>query len=402
MSKRSAVIVGGGIVGLATAHQLADRGWDVQVLEKEPRVGMHQSGRNSGVIHSGVYYTPGSVKAETCAAGRQLLEEYCDSRGILWRRCGKVIVAVDEEERGRLGEIERRGRANGVACERIDRRKLHGIEPHIAGVEALWVPEAGVVDYGQVCNALADDIEAGGGSVRTNTEVRGIRTRRDGVLVETEAGDMLAADAAVNCGGLWSDRLAEASDGAAPPVHILPFRGEYHQLGSRAACHVKGLVYPVPDPRFPFLGVHLTRHIDHRVTAGPNAVLALARDGYTWQSIRLGDLFASLRSKGLRKLARRYPVTGLAEMWRSLNRRAFLAAAQRLMPSLQLSDLRPHRAGVRAQAIDPDGSLADDFRLLRRPRVVHVLNAPSPAATACLAIGDRVAEALTEACSGSS
>ncbi len=393
MRRREAVIVGAGIVGLATAHQLSLRGWRATVLEKEPAIGRHQSGRNSGVIHSGVYYRPGSVKARTCAEGRELLEAYCEQHAVPWRRCGKVIVATEHAERAQLATLAARGEANGVTCEVIDRRQLRRLEPHVAGVAALWVPHAGVVDYGRVCEALAKDVVAAGGEVRINTEVSRLRVGRGEVVAETRRGD-ISGDGAVNCAGLWADRMAAASDAIPPPVHILPFRGEYHALAQPAASRVRGLVYPVPDPRFPFLGVHLTRHVDGRVTAGPNAVVALARDGYDWRTVRAADLAAALRSPGLRQLVRRYPLTGLQEVWRSLNPRAFLKAARRLMPSLELEDLRPHPAGVRAQAIAPDGSLLDDFRVIARPRVVHVLNAPSPAATACLAIGGRVADEL--------
>lgn len=321
------------------------------------------------------------------------MERYCDDRGVVRRQSGKVIVATSAREMEALVAMEQRGRDNDVVCERIGPARLASIEPAIRGLGALWVPEAGVVDYREVCRRLAEDLIAAGGEVWTGVDVRRVREEKGSVLVEAKNRDTRRFDAAVCAAGLWSDRLAERSSDATAVtegVHILPFRGEYHALAPKAAAQIRGLVYPVPDPRFPFLGVHLTRHIDDIVTAGPNAVPALARDGYGWGKVRLRDVFGSATSPGMRRLLGRYPKAALGELRRSLDPRAFLRSAQQLMPTLTLDDLEPHRSGVRAQAVAADGTLLDDFQTRRCGRILHVLNAPSPAATASLAIAERL------------
>jgi (S)-2-hydroxyglutarate dehydrogenase len=392
------VVVGAGLVGLATAHAVLARrpGLDVVVLDKEPDVAVHQSGRNSGVVHSGVYYAPGSQKALLCRRGRALLLDFAEAHGIPLERCGKVVVAVDDAERPALAEIARRGEANGVDASLIGPEALAELEPHVRGVQALHVRDAGIVDFPAVARRLAALVREAGGRVVHGAAVRGGEERAREVRVRTTAGDVRAGALAA-CAGLHSDRVA-AAFGVEPPVRIVPFRGEYHRLRPEAAHLCRTLVYPVPDPRFPFLGVHLTRHIGGDVLAGPNAVLALRREGYHWRDVHLGDLADAARSSGLRRLARQHWRTGAGEVRRSLDRRAFARALQRMTPEVTAADLLPHRAGVRAQALHPDGRLADDFVVVDTPRTLHVLNAPSPAATASLAIGrslgDRLADRL--------
>jgi L-2-hydroxyglutarate oxidase len=385
------LVVGGGIVGLATAWQLLERapGTRVTVLDKEPEVGRHQSGRNSGVMHSGVYYAPGSAKAVNCRRGLGLMQRFCDAAGVPWTIRGKVIVAIDDAQRASLDTLAERGRANGVACQLLGPAGLADLEPEVAGVAALHVPEAAVVDYGQVCQALARGLAERGATLLLGARVAAIAAGAEQVTVETPAG-AFAGRVLVNCAGLHCDRVA-AMAGAPLPVRIIPFRGEYYRLGPAAAARVRGLVYPVPDPSFPFLGVHFTRHVDDVVSCGPNAVLALAREGYSWGRLSPRDLWQTLSHAGFRRLARRHLRMGLGETWRSLSKRAFVHAAERLLPGLTTADLTAHPAGVRAQAIGPDGALLDDFCFVDQARAVHVLNAPSPAATASLAIGEVVA-----------
>jgi L-2-hydroxyglutarate oxidase len=383
------VVVGAGIVGLATARALQANGHDVTVLDKEVQVGQHQSGHNSGVLHAGLYYRPGSVKAELCREGRERLEAYCDERGIPHRRCGKVVVATRVTELDGLLELRDRGRRNGLEVDLLDRRGMAEHEPHVDGVAGLFVPATGVVDFGAVCRALAADVVAAGGRVELGRAVVGMRAADDGVEVDTSEG-RLRAGRLVNCAGLHADRLARAA-GADPAVSILPFRGEYFTLAPRAAALVRHLVYPVPDPRFPFLGIHLSRGIDDRVHVGPNAVLALAREGYSWRRWDVNDIAALARDPRSWRLARRYWRTGVAELTRSASRRLMARAAQRLVPGIDAGDLVPAGAGVRAQAVDVDGSLVDDFAIVETPRAVHVLNAPSPGATASLALGRWIA-----------
>ena len=385
------MIVGGGLVGLATARAaLAARpGLAVTVVEKEASVGRHQSGRNSGVLHAGVYYRPGSRKAALCRQGRAEMEAFCDAEGLPWTRSGKTIVAVAEDERPRLDALAQRARANGVAAHRLDAGGLRQREPHVSGVAGLWVPSTGVTDYGAVARRLAERLAEAGAEVRTGVAVVGGRETSRGVVVETDAG-AIEANALVTCAGLWADRVARLF-GADPSVRLVPFRGEYAALAPRSAALVRGLIYPVPDPAFPFLGVHLTRRVDGTVDVGPSAALAFARDGYRLRDVRWRDLAESLGSRGFRQLAARHLGTGLGELGRSLSLRAFGRAAQRLVPGLRLDDLTRAPSGVRAQALRADGALADDFVIETTRRAVHVVNAPSPAATASLAIGREIA-----------
>jgi len=391
MTRRRIVIVGGGIVGLATAWRLSDRDdLDLVLLEKEKAVAEHQTGRNSGVLHSGIYYKPGSLKAKNCRAGKAEMEAFCESEGIAYERCGKVIVAVDESELPALHRIHERGLANGVDCERIGVERLGEIEPHVSGIAAIHVPESGIVDYRGVCDRLAEILIERGHEVRLGTEVgrvRGVAGRR---VVETNRGDV-DADLVVNCGGLHSDRIARASGEASGP-RIVPFRGEYYVLRSEATHLCRHLIYPVPDPNFPFLGVHFTRMIEGGVECGPNAVLAFAREGYTFGTLDLRDLMETLSYGGFQRLALRHWRSGLGEMWRSLSKAAFVRSLQRLVPEIRAEHIEPAPAGVRAQAVNRDGSMVDDFQITESGGVVHVLNAPSPAATASLNIGRHVAE----------
>lgn len=384
------VVVGAGIVGLATAMALSSARRSVVVLEAEGSVAAHQTGHNSGVIHSGLYYAPGSLKAATCTAGRDLLYGFCERYGVPFERCGKVVVATAEEELSRLDDLERRGRANGLeGMRRLRPEEIREIEPAVRGVDGLWVPQTGIVDYRAVSHALAERVVEAGGLVRTGCRVTGI-VRRGGEQVVESTGGEVSCKLLVGCAGLWSDRLARLG-GLDPGVRIVPFRGEYHELAEERRGLVRNLVYPVPDPRFPFLGVHFTRRVDGSVEAGPNAVLALRRAGYRWTDIDLGELLGTLTYPGFLRLARRYWRVGAGEVHRSLSRRAFARALRRLIPELRDEDLRPGGAGVRAQALDRAGRLLDDFHIVEAEGQVHVLNAPSPAATASIAIGRSIA-----------
>ncbi|MBM3977672.1 MAG: L-2-hydroxyglutarate oxidase [Planctomycetes bacterium] len=394
MQQADLVVVGGGIVGLATAWRFGERrpGARVVVLEKEPSLAAHQTGRNSGVVHSGLYYAPGSRKASLCRAGKRALEEFCAAHAIRHERCGKVVVAVDADELPRLERIESRARANGVQVERIGPQRLRELEPNCAGLAALHVPETGIVDYHGVCETLARLVRARGGAVETAARVTGITERDGGVVVESARGEW-RAPALVNCAGLHSDRVAELS-GTRRAARIVPFRGEYYELVPEAERLVRNLIYPVPDPAFPFLGVHFTRMALGGVECGPNAVLALAREGYRWSDVSLPDLWDVLSFRGFRRFAARHWRMGLSEVHRSISKPAFVRALQRLLPAIRAEHLRPAVAGVRAQALLESGELVDDFLIQRGGRCVHVLNAPSPAATAGLAIGDAVVDEL--------
>ncbi|HWO00259.1 MAG TPA: L-2-hydroxyglutarate oxidase [Blastocatellia bacterium] len=390
------IIVGAGIVGLATAFSLQQQhpAKRILVLDKEARVAFHQSGRNSGVLHSGIYYKPGSLKAVTCRAGRQLMEEFCQREGLPYEICGKVIVAVDESECGALNTLYERGRANGVRCELIDRARLLEIEPHAAGVAALHVPETGIVDYAQVCERLALRIADRGNRVLTGARLLRLTEKLDEITVETTLGSFTASFV-VNCAGLQSDRVVSLAGGSSH-AKIIPFRGEYFTLRPEAAYLCENLIYPVPDPQFPFLGVHFTRTISGVVECGPNAVLALAREAYRKTGVGISDLIDMLSFSGFRKLVARHWRVGAGEMWRSMSKLAFVKALQRLVPSITATNLLPAPAGIRAQAVAPDGSLLDDFAFLETRRLVNVINAPSPAATASLAIGRVIVEKLAQ------
>ena len=392
MGAEHVVVIGAGIVGLATAHELTRRGYGVTVLDKEPRVAAHQTGRNSGVIHSGLYYTPGSLKARLGVAGAASMLRVAREHGVDVEVGGKLVVATDERQLPALRELVRRGAANGVPCREIGREEAREIEPHVRCVAALRVESTGIVDYRGVSERLAQLVGEAGGEVRLATTVVGIRSHASGVTVETDAGPV-AADRLVNCGGLQSDRIARLA-GLDPDLQIIPFRGEYYELTERCAHLVRGLIYPVPDPTLPFLGVHLTRGIDGSVHAGPNAVLALAREGYRWRDVRRSDLAETLRWPGLWRLGRRYWRTGASEVARSMSRATFAKSLRELVPDIPTDGLVRAPSGVRAQALRRDGSLVDDFAYARAPRQVHVLNAPSPAATAALEIGRQIVDEI--------
>jgi L-2-hydroxyglutarate oxidase len=387
-------IIGGGIVGLATAYQLLQRYPDrrVVVLEKEATVAFHQTGRNSGVMHSGIYYKPGTLRATNCRSGKQALETFCQQHGVAFDVCGKVIVAVAQNELGQLQKIYERGQANGVRCEMIGRERLCELEPHTAGIQAIHVPEAGIVDYPGVCHKLVELIRAAGSDVVLNARVTKIDSRGDGVTLVTTAGEF-SAHYAVNCAGLHSDRVTTLG-GQRPDVKIVPFRGEYFELKESAHHLCRTLIYPVPDPNFPFLGVHFTRLIHGGVECGPNAVLAFAREGYHFWDVNLRDLWESLTYRGFQRIAMRNWRTGLGEMWRSLSKAAFVRALQRLVPEIRSEDMETAPSGVRAQALTPEGNLAEDFLIQEHDRIVNVNNAPSPAATASLNIGRLIVDKL--------
>jgi L-2-hydroxyglutarate oxidase len=392
-------IVGGGIVGLATARALAERGLRVTVLEKEARLGAHQTGHNSGVIHSGLYYKPGSLKAQNCVRGSALMFRFCEANGVPFERCGKIVVATRPEQLPALQELESRGRSNGLpGIRRLSAEQIAEYEPHVRGVAALYVPQTGIVDFGLVAQAYGRQLQEKGVQVCTGVQVRALVRRGSAVVVES-SGDEVECKLLINCAGLHSDRIARSA-GVEPGVRIVPFRGEYYELSERAGALVRNLVYPVPDPRFPFLGVHFTRKMvvdangrpQHVIEAGPNAVLALKREGYTRTSFSVPDAWSSVSFGGFWRMASRYWQTGLQELWRSWNKRAFAVALAQLVPEIREEDLVPGGAGVRAQALLPSGLLVDDFHIVESERMLHVLNAPSPAATASLSIGEAIAE----------
>jgi L-2-hydroxyglutarate oxidase len=390
-------IVGGGIVGLATGLALLKEQPSLRlvVLEKEPKVAVHQTGHNSGVIHSGIYYKPGSLKARLCVEGVERMTAFCEEHGIRYDSCGKVIVASDDRELAALEELYRRGTANGVpGLRKIGREELKEIEPQVAGIAALHSPNTGIVDYAEVSRAIAADLGSRGVSVLTGAEVLAIHQDGSGLRIETAVGE-IATRFLINCAGLYSDAIARKM-GIRPDVQIIPFRGEYYFLRKERQDLVRGLIYPVPDARMPFLGVHFTRTIHGEVEAGPNAVLAFAREGYTKGRIRPDELWETLTYPGFQALARRYWRSGLYEYYRSFWKAEFVRALQRLVPAVTMEDVSPGGAGVRAQAVARDGSLVDDFRIVETPRAIHVLSAPSPAATASLAIGNYVANLAVE------
>jgi len=396
MTQHDVAIVGGGIVGLATAWKLAERfpRLKVLVLEKEAEVGQHQTGHNSGVLHSGIYYKPGSLKAINCRTGKRAMEEFCSEHGVPFEICGKVIVAVNEAELPQLDRIYQRGQQNGVQCELIDRERLQELEPHAAGIKAIHVPEAGIVNYRVASRKLAELVKARGGEVRCGARVLSVKENGQQIAIETSVG-AFTANYLVTCAGLQSDRVAKLT-GFQPEAKIVPFRGEYFELKHEAEHLCRNLIYPVPDPSFPFLGVHFTRMIDGGIECGPNAVLAFAREGYRKTDVNLGDLCETLGFAGFRKLATKYWRVGAGEMWRSWSKAAFVKALQHLIPEIRSAQLVPARAGVRAMAIAPDGAMVDDFVIQASGRIINVLNAPSPAATSSLNIGSLVVEKLAE------
>jgi len=392
-SRYNVIIIGGGVVGLGVALEITRRFPRLRllVLEKEDRVACHQSGHNSGVIHSGVYYKPGSMKARLCVSGAAAMVEFCREHGIAHNVCGKVIVATRADELPRLEELRQRGEANGLSGLRlIGPEELREIEPHASGLQALVVPSTGVTDYAEVCRKYAELISLGGGSVLTSAAVTSIRRLTNEIVVETSRGAFTTA-ALINCAGLFADRISRMA-GDEPGIMIVPFRGEYYDLLPERASLVRALIYPVPDPRFPFLGVHFTRRITGRVDAGPNAVLALAREGYRHRDINVRDVTSALAFPGFWRMARQHWRSGLDEWHRSLSKAAFVRALQRLLPEVGANDLVPGGSGVRAQALRPDGALVDDFQFVPSGKVLHVLNVPSPAATASLAIGKAIVD----------
>jgi L-2-hydroxyglutarate oxidase LhgO len=392
------IIVGGGIVGLATAWRLGQRwpGCRVLLLEKEDAVGHHQTGHNSGVLHCGLYYKPGSVKARLAVAGIRQMVDFCREKGVPHEVCGKLVVAADESEVPRLKGLEERGRANGLEGLRwIAREEIREIEPHAGGVAALHVPQEGIVDYPRVCDALVDALVQRGDSVITGARVKELRRSGPGWVAETPRG-AFEASFVINCAGLHSDRVAELA-GERRDLRILPFRGEYYQIRAGRQHLVRHLIYPVPDPRFPFLGVHFTRLIHGGIEAGPNAVLALAREGYRKTDFSARDTFDALTYGGFWRFLKRYPGMSWYELRRSFSRQLFCRSLQRLVPEIRSEDLATGGSGVRAQAITPEGDLVQDFHFIGRPNALHVVNAPSPAATASLAIGEEIAAMAAKA-----
>ncbi len=388
MENANVIIVGGGIVGLSSAYNfLKERpGSRVLVLEKENDLALHQTGRNSGVLHSGIYYKPGSLKAVNCRAGKHAMEDFCRKEGIDFDICGKVIVATDPSEISRMEAIYKRGKANGVECEIIGPERLREIEPHCNGIQAIHVPEAGIVNYRQVCRRLAEIVTEKGGQVKTGVRVIGMTNRKqpEGVILETSTG-AFETDYVINCAGLYSDKVTAMSQKR--EMRIVPFRGEYFDIKPEGHHLCKNLIYPVPDPAFPFLGVHFTRMIDGSVECGPNAVLAFGREGYFKTDLNLPELFDTLSYPAFWKISLKYWRMGMGEMWRSISKKAFVKALQRLVPEIRSEHLEPAPAGIRAQALFPDGKLLDDFFIQRSDRVINVCNAPSPAATASLNVG---------------
>jgi (S)-2-hydroxyglutarate dehydrogenase len=391
------IIIGAGAVGLGLALEITRRfpRQRLLVLEKEERVASHQSGHNSGVIHSGVYYKPGSLKARLCVPGAAAMVEFCREHGLAHQVCGKVIVATQQAELPRLEELKKRGEANGLRGLRlIDSGELRELEPHAAGLQALVVPSTGVTDYASVCGKYAELITRQGATVLCSAPAQFIKRSANEMVVETPQG-AFSASALINCAGLYSDRICQMA-GDDPGVMIVPFRGEYYDLVPERASLVRALIYPVPDPRFPFLGVHFTRRISGKVDAGPNAILALAREGYRHRDINLRDLASSFSFPGFWRMARRHWRSGVDEWHRSLSKAAFVHALQRLVPEVREDDLVPGGSGVRAQAVTSQGALVDDFHFVPSGKVLHVLNVPSPAATASLTIGKAIVELAAE------
>ena len=387
------LVVGAGIVGLATAMELTKRRPDLQVVvvDKEKEVAAHQTGNNSGVIHAGIYYKPGSMKAKMSIEGMNSMIEFCQTHALPYELCGKVIVALTPDELPRLEDLYERGVDNGVpGLRKITAEEIKEFEPHCAGIAGLWSPNTGIVDYKAVAHTYASIVEQGGGEIRLGTQVTGIEQRPDELIVQTDSGD-LHTRYLVNCAGLQSDLVAQMT-GDTHGLRIVPFRGEYYELFPESRHLVRGLIYPVPDPDFPFLGVHFTKKISGSVEAGPNAVLTFAREGYKKSDVDLRHLCGLATFSGMWRLAAQYWRTGMGEMYRSWNKRAFTRALQKLVPEITAQDLRPGGAGIRAQAMDRKGNLLSDFSIIEAPNAIHVLNAPSPAATASIPIGKTIVD----------
>ncbi len=393
---KSLAVIGGGIIGLATAHQAQLRWPDtkVSVIEKEPQVGQHQSGHNSGVLHAGLYYKPGSLKAQLAVNGIRRMIQFCEQNNVAHEVCGKLVVAVTQDEIPRLKDLLDRGTANGLQGLRwLSQAEIKDREPNVAGLAAVEVPEEGIVDYPAVCRAMQANINSKGGEVKTNTALLALKKSNNRWHCETSTGTV-ETDYLINCAGLHCDRIM-ALTGETPTTRIIPFRGEYFKLRAQAETLVRHLVYPVPDPKFPFLGVHFTRMIVGGVECGPNAVLALKREGYTWSDFSVGDTWDALSFPGLWRFLAKYPAMSWYEVKRSLSRKEFTRSLQRLVPALEENDLLPGGAGVRAQAMSPDGTLLQDFAIELRQGALHLLNAPSPGATASLAIADHLLDRIS-------
>jgi L-2-hydroxyglutarate oxidase len=390
-------IIGGGILGLSTALKVTNAHPNIRllILEKEAELARHQTGNNSGVIHSGLYYRPGSLKARSCVSGRKELIAFCDDNAVPYEICGKVVVATSQEELPRLDELHRRGVANGLRdLEIIGTERLKEIEPHATGIKGLYVPETGIVDYRKVAAAYATKVRDANGDIRLSQRVVGILDRPAEIVLQTSGGDYRTKHL-INCSGLHSDIVAQmmgGADGGEEEHRIIPFRGEYYKIAPERQFLVKNLIYPVPDPTFPFLGVHFTRMAKGGVEAGPNAVFAYAREGYSHTDINLGDLWRTISFRGFWAITGKYWQTGFGELYRSLSKSAFVHALQKLLPEIRESDLVPGGAGVRAQAVSASGALVDDFVIKQSRNAIHVLNAPSPGATASLAIGRQICE----------
>jgi len=390
-------IIGGGIVGLATAYQLSKKfpKLSVAVIEKESSLAKHQTGHNSGVLHSGIYYKPGSLKAINCRQGKKAMEKFCEEQNIDFELCGKIIVALNDEEVPRMQNIFQRGQENGVNCKIISREEMLEIEPHVAGVQAIHVPECGIVNYKQVSLRLGEIIEEKEENrLFLGHQVTKIKNLNDSLVIETNKG-VIECKQLINCGGLHSDKVTKLG-GQKPPAKIIPFKGEYFELKENAKHHCKNLIYPVPDPAFPFLGVHFTRMIDGTVECGPNAVLAFGREAYGKFDLNLKDLLESITYPGFQKMAIKHWKMGWGEMWRSYNKGAFVKALKRLIPEIEASHLISAPAGIRAQAVSPEGGLVDDFLIEENSRIINLCNAPSPAATASLNIGSTIVEKISD------
>ena len=395
MQQTDIIIIGGGIVGLATAYQftLDYPLLKITLLEKEQQLAAHQTGHNSGVLHTGIYYKPGSLKALNCLEGKSRMEDFCRKEEIDFEICGKVIVAISEAELPALETIYQRGRTNGVSCEMINSEKLHELEPHVAGIKAVHVPEAGIVDYGQVCKRFAKHLQNNDDNqIHCSTKVIGIR-QSERIVVETEQGEF-EGRFLVNCAGLYSDKITAMTQ--PPESKIIPFRGEYYEVRPEKHHLCRNLIYPVPDPSFPFLGVHFTRMINGSLECGPNAVLAFAREGYTRSTVNFLELAEILSYPGFIKLAAKYWRAGAGEMWRSFSKAAFVRALQRLVPGISADDLETAPAGIRAQAVLSNGKLVDDFLIQENKNIINVCNAPSPAATSSLNIGKHIVDIVAE------
>jgi len=388
------IFIGGGIVGLSAAYKLLQKhNNELLLLEAEDSLAKHQTGNNSGVIHSGLYYKPGSLKAKNCFIGREMLYDFCRQNDIPHDNCGKIVVATNPDEVETLRMLEQRGIQNGLTkIKRINKEQIKEYEPHAYGVEALFVPYTGIVDYNEVCNKLSILIRELGGEIKLNSRVTNIKSLNNKILVQTSNNEFIC-DYLVNCAGLQSDKIAKLS-GLNPDVKIIPFRGEYYKLKKDKEHLVKNLIYPVPDPRFPFLGVHFTRMIIGGVECGPNAVLALKREGYKKSDIDISQIFDMILFKGFWLMAKKYYKMGFEEFRRSFSKKLFTVSLKKLIPKITEDDLIPGGAGVRAQALDNNGNLIDDFRIIQTKNMIHVLNAPSPAATASLSIGDTISNMI--------